>query len=161
MNICSDVSRKAFSSPIKRASGFYLVFIRQLFQEDLLCRKLSSSVRSEHLWVNKVCGSGLKSVMLAAQAIQCGDADVVVAGGMEAMSAAPYFLKKARFGYRMGEEKIHDHMVHDGLWDQVNDFHMGISNSPHPGSPGGRKVQGRDHAGTDPAEKGQSRRVRY
>ncbi len=82
----------------------------------------------EALTVNKVCGSGLKSVMLAAQAIQCGDTDVVVAGGMESMSMAPYFLKKARFGYRMGEEKIHDHMVHDGLWDQVNDFHMGISN---------------------------------
>ncbi len=82
----------------------------------------------EALTINKVCGSGLKAVMLAAQAIQCGDAEVVVAGGMENMSMAPYFLKKARFGYRMGEDKIHDHMVHDGLWDHVNDFHMGISN---------------------------------
>lgn len=78
--------------------------------------------------VNKVCGSGLKSVMLAAQAIQLGDADIVIAGGMENMSAAPYFLEKARFGYRMGEGKLVDSMVHDGLWDHVNDFHMGISN---------------------------------
>lgn len=82
----------------------------------------------EALTVNKVCGSGLKAVMLAAQAIQTGDADVVVAGGMENMSMAPYFLKKARFGYRMGDATMHDHMVHDGLWDIVNDFHMGISN---------------------------------
>lgn len=82
----------------------------------------------EAVTINKVCGSGLKSVMLAAQAIQCGDAEVVVAGGMETMSMAPYFLNKARFGYRMGDDKIHDHMVHDGLWDHINDFHMGISN---------------------------------
>jgi acetyl-CoA C-acetyltransferase len=82
----------------------------------------------EAITVNKVCGSGLKAVMLAAQAIQTGDAEVVVAGGMENMSMAPYFLKKARFGYRMGDATMHDHMVHDGLWDIVNDFHMGISN---------------------------------
>ncbi|WP_319585330.1 acetyl-CoA C-acetyltransferase [uncultured Desulfobulbus sp.] len=82
----------------------------------------------EALTINKVCGSGLKAVMLAAQAVQTGDADVVVAGGMECMSMAPYFLKKARFGYRMGDATMHDHMVHDGLWDIVNDFHMGISN---------------------------------
>ncbi len=78
--------------------------------------------------VNKVCGSGLKAIMLAAQAIQAGDAEVVVAGGMENMSMAPYYLEKARFGYRMGPGKIQDHMMHDGLWDIVNDFHMGISN---------------------------------
>ena len=83
---------------------------------------------TECFTVNKVCGSGLKSVMLAAQAIQLGDADIVVAGGMENMSMAPYFLEKARFGYRMGPGKLQDHMVHDGLWDIVNDFHMGISN---------------------------------
>ena len=78
--------------------------------------------------VNKVCGSALKTVMLAAQAIQVGDAEVVVAGGMECMSRAPYYLEKARFGYRMGGGELKDHMVHDGLWDIVNDFHMGISN---------------------------------
>ncbi len=78
--------------------------------------------------VNKVCGSGLKAVMLAAQAIQTGDADIVVAGGMENMSMAPYYLDKARNGYRLGPGTIYDHMVHDGLWDIVNDFHMGNSN---------------------------------
>ena len=83
---------------------------------------------TECFTINKVCGSGLKAVMLAAQAIQLSDADVVVAGGMENMSMAPYFLENARFGYRMGPGKLQDHMVHDGLWDIVNDFHMGISN---------------------------------
>ncbi|MFZ0612514.1 MAG: acetyl-CoA C-acetyltransferase [Desulfobacterales bacterium] len=83
---------------------------------------------AECITVNKVCGSALKTVMLAAQAIQLGDADVVVAGGMENMSLAPYYLDKARFGYRMGPGQIQDHMVHDGLWDVVNDFHMGVSN---------------------------------
>jgi len=83
---------------------------------------------AECITVNKVCGSALKSVMLAAQAIQVGDADVVVAGGMENMSMAPYYLEKARFGYRMGPGKLQDSMLHDGLWDIVNDFHMGISN---------------------------------
>jgi acetyl-CoA C-acetyltransferase len=66
--------------------------------------------------------------MLAAQAIQSGDAEIVVAGGMENMSYAPYYLEKARNGYRMFDAKLIDHMVHDGLWDIVNDFHMGISN---------------------------------
>ena len=83
---------------------------------------------AECITVNKVCGSALKSVMLAAQATQVGDADVVVAGGMESMSLAPYYLDKARFGYRMGTGTLEDHMIHDGLWDAVNDFHMGISN---------------------------------
>ncbi len=83
---------------------------------------------AECITVNKVCGSSLKSVMLAAQAIQVGDADVVVAGGMECMSMAPYYLEKARTGYRMGHGQLKDHMINDGLWDIVNDFHMGISN---------------------------------
>ena len=83
---------------------------------------------AECLTVNKVCGSSLKAVMLAAQAIQTGDADVVVAGGMESMSLAPHYLPEARRGYRMGAGVLEDHMVHDGLWDIVNDFHMGISN---------------------------------
>ena len=82
----------------------------------------------EAITVNKVCGSSLKSVMLAAQAIQCGDAEVVVAGGMENMSMAPYYLEKARWGQRMGPGTLQDHMLHDGLWDVVNDFHMGMSN---------------------------------
>ncbi len=83
---------------------------------------------AECLTINKVCGSALKSVMLAAQAVNAGDAEVVVAGGMETMSMAPYYLEKARFGYRMGPGQLQDHMIHDGLWDIVNDFHMGISN---------------------------------
>ena len=83
---------------------------------------------TECITINKVCGSALKSVMLAAQAIQLGDADVVVAGGMENMSMAPYYLEKARWGYRMGPGQLQDHMIHDGLWDIVNDFHMGMSN---------------------------------
>ncbi len=77
--------------------------------------------------VNKVCGSGLKAVMIAAQAIMVNDADVIVAGGMENMNLAPYFLQEARTGYRMGHGKLIDGMVHDGLWCHINDFHMGIS----------------------------------
>lgn len=83
---------------------------------------------AECLTINKVCGSALKAVMLAAQAIQVGDAEVLVAGGMESMTNAPYYLEKARFGYRMGTSAMEDHMMHDGLWDIVNDFHMGMSN---------------------------------
>jgi acetyl-CoA C-acetyltransferase len=77
--------------------------------------------------VNKVCGSGLKAVMMAAQAIMAEDADVMVAGGMENMNLAPYFLPKARTGYRMGHDKLLDSMIHDGLWCHISDFHMGMS----------------------------------
>jgi len=77
------------------------------------------------LTINKVCGSGLKSVMLAEQAIKCGDAEIVVAGGFESMSNVPYYLDKARSGYRMGNGTLIDGMVHDGLWDVYNNFHMG------------------------------------
>lgn len=77
------------------------------------------------LTIGKVCGSGLKSVMLADQIIRSGDADVVVAGGMESMSNAPYALPKARSGYRMGHDKIIDTMIMDGLWDPYNNVHMG------------------------------------
>ncbi len=79
------------------------------------------------LTVNKVCGSGLKAVMLAAQAIMAGDADVIVAGGMESMSRTPYYLENARTGYRLWDGKLVDGMVHDGLWDVVNDYHMGFT----------------------------------
>ncbi len=75
--------------------------------------------------VNKVCGSGLKAVMLAAQAIALGDADVVVAGGMESMSNAPYLLEKAREGYRMGNAELVDALIKDGLLDVYNNFLMG------------------------------------
>ncbi len=94
-------------------------------RQALLKGGLSNKV--EALTVNKVCGSGLKSVMLAAQAIMVNDADVIVAGGMENMNLAPYFLDKARNGYRMGHGSLIDGMVHDGLWCHINDFHMGMS----------------------------------
>jgi acetyl-CoA C-acetyltransferase len=77
--------------------------------------------------INKVCGSGLKAVNLAAQAIACGDAEIIVAGGTENMSRAPYALNKARFGYRMGHDQIVDTMITDGLWCAMNDYHMGIT----------------------------------
>ncbi len=79
------------------------------------------------LTINKVCGSGLKAVMLAAQVIMAGDAEVIVAGGMESMSRTPYYLENARTGYRLGNGKLVDGMVHDGLWDVVNDYPMGFT----------------------------------
>ncbi len=79
------------------------------------------------LTLNKVCGSGLKAVHLAAQAIRCGDAEVVIAGGMENMSLAPYVLPKARTGLRMGHAQLLDSMIHDGLWDAFHDYHMDIT----------------------------------
>ena len=77
--------------------------------------------------VNKVCGSGLKTVMLAAQSIKAGDTEIVVAGGMESMSLAPYLLPSARTGARLGDAKLVDSMVHDGLWDVYSDQHMGLT----------------------------------
>ena len=77
--------------------------------------------------INKVCGSGLKAVALAAQAMQTGNSSIVVAGGMESMTNAPYLLPQARKGYRLGNGKVIDSMVHDGLWDIYNDYHMGIT----------------------------------
>ena len=79
------------------------------------------------LTLNKVCGSGLKALHLGAQAIRCGDAEVIIAGGMENMSLAPYVLPKARTGLRMGHGQLVDTMISDGLWDAFNDYHMGIT----------------------------------
>ncbi len=81
----------------------------------------------ECMTINKVCGSGLKSVMLADQAIRCGDAELVVAGGQESMTNAPYMLFKARTGYRMGHGELVDSMISDGLWDVYNQIHMGMA----------------------------------
>ena len=92
---------------------------RQAALKAGLPREVSSTT------INKVCGSGLKAVMLAAQAIRTGDSNVVVAGGMENMSAAPYLLPKARAGYGMGHGTLVDSLIKDGLWDVYNDFHMG------------------------------------
>jgi acetyl-CoA C-acetyltransferase len=77
--------------------------------------------------INKVCGSGLKAVALAAQAVQTGNSSIVVAGGMESMTNAPYLLPQARKGYRLGNGTVIDSMVHDGLWDIYNDYHMGVT----------------------------------
>ncbi len=79
------------------------------------------------LTINKVCGSGLKAVMLAAQAVKCGDAEIVVAGGQENMSAAPHVLNGSRDGFRMGDAKLVDTMIVDGLWDVYNQYHMGVT----------------------------------
>ena len=79
------------------------------------------------LTINKVCGSGLEAIHLAAQAIRCGDAEVMIAGGQESMSQAPYVLAQARQGLRMGHKNLLDSMIHDGLWDAFNDYHMGTT----------------------------------
>ena len=77
--------------------------------------------------INVVCGSGLQCVNMAAQMIEAGDADIVVAGGMENMSMAPYAMMKGRYGYRMGNAELVDTMIKDALWDAFNDYHMGIT----------------------------------
>jgi acetyl-CoA C-acetyltransferase len=77
--------------------------------------------------INKVCGSALKAVILATQAIRCGDSEIVIAGGQENMSASPHVLMGSRDGFRMGDAKLVDTMVHDGLWDIFNDYHMGVT----------------------------------
>jgi len=92
-------------------------------RQSALYASLPNSV--ECTTINKMCGSGLKSVMLGSQTIQSGDADVIIAGGMENMSMAPYLLPKARSGYRLGHGKIIDSIIRDGLWDIYNDKHMG------------------------------------
>lgn len=89
--------------------------------------KAGLSVTVPALTLNKVCGSGLKALHLAIQAIRCGDADVVIAGGQENMSLSPYVLPKARTGLRMGHAQLQDSMIIDGLWDAFNDYHMGIT----------------------------------
>ena len=92
-------------------------------RQAALFASLPNSV--ECLTINKMCGSGLKAVMLGAQAIQCGDSDIVIAGGMENMSAAPYLLPKGRTGQRLGHGSVEDSIIKDGLWDVYNDQHMG------------------------------------
>jgi acetyl-CoA C-acetyltransferase len=85
------------------------------------------SPRVAAMTINKVCGSGLKAVALAAQGVQLGESEMVVAGGMESMSNCPYLLPQARTGYRLGNGQIIDSMINDGLWDKYNDFHMGLT----------------------------------
>jgi len=92
-------------------------------RQAALSAKLDFAVSA--MTINKVCGSGLKAVVLGSQALKLGDEEIVVAGGMESMSNAPYILRKARTGYRLGDGKIVDTMIYDGLWDAYNDIHMG------------------------------------
>ena len=94
--------------------------------------------------INKVCGSGLKAVMLAANAIIAGDADIVIAGGQENMSAAPHVLPGSRDGFRMGDAKLIDSMIVDGLWDAFNQYHMGID--------GGKRREGIRHHARGPGQ---------
>ena len=89
--------------------------------------KAGLPVKVPALTVNKVCGSGLRTVSMAAQFIKAGDADCIIAGGMENMSAAPYTIPNARWGYRMGNGQLVDVMIKDGLWDAFNDYHMGVT----------------------------------
>ena len=89
--------------------------------------KAGLSVEATAMTINKVCGSGLRAVSLAAQIIKAGDADIILAGGMENMSGAPYALAKARYGYRMGNDVLIDTMIKDGLWEAFNNYHMGIT----------------------------------
>ncbi len=134
-----DLGAAAISEAVRRA-GIEKTDVSEVIMGQVLpcgCGQnpaKQATVRAEMPWevealtINKVCGSALKAVMMAAHAIQTGDAEVVIAGGMESMSNAPYFLDKARFGLRMGNGAVKDSMVNDGLWDHVNDFHMGVSN---------------------------------
>src|SRR4030067_1226291 len=112
--------------------------VNEVIMGNVLCAGHGQNVaRQSAIWagipkevpsfcVNKVCGSGLKSVVLGAQSIMLGDADIVLAGGMESMSMAQYALKKARWGGKMGNDEIVDLMIHDGLWDIFNNFPMGV-----------------------------------
>jgi len=128
----------AVSEAIKRA-GVDKKDIEEVIMGNVISAGLGQNpARQASLWagvpegvpcltINKVCGSGMKSVMLAAQAIKAQDSSLIVAGGMENMTLAPYLLKRARNGYRLGNGEIIDAMVHDGLWDIYNNFHMGMT----------------------------------
>lgn len=117
--------------PAEAVDHVYMGCVIQAGQGQNVARqaalKAGLSIETPAVTINVVCGSGLNCVNMAAQMIQCGDADIVVAGGMENMSMAPYALKQARFGYRMGNAPAVDTMVNDALWDAFNDYHMGIT----------------------------------
>lgn len=135
---CLELGRIVISEAVKRA-GIKGQDIDEVIMGNVLPAGLGQNparqamlmaglpVEIGALTINKVCGSGLKAIMLASQAIALGDADVIVAGGMENMYQAPYYLPKARDGYRLWDGKLMDGMVHDGLWDILADYHMGIT----------------------------------
>ncbi len=105
--------------------------VLQAGQGQNIARQISINsnipVEKTSMTINMVCGSGLRSVILAAQAIKANDADIIIAGGAENMSQAPYIINGARFGYKMGHNEITDSMIKDGLWDIFNNYHMGIT----------------------------------
>jgi len=117
--------------PAEAVDHVYMGCVIQAGQGQNVARqaaiKAGLSIETPAVTINVVCGSGLNCVNMAAQMIQCGDADIVVAGGMENMSMAPYALKQARYGYRMGNAAAVDTMINDALWDAFNDYHMGIT----------------------------------
>ena len=115
----SDVDEVVLGNVLQAGQGQNCARQAQLYA-DIPVEKTAQTV-------NMVCGSGLRTVAMAAQSIKCGDADIVVAGGTENMSLAPYILPKARTGYRMGDGAVVDEMIKDGLWDVYNDYHMGIT----------------------------------
>lgn len=135
----ADVLGGAVLAEVVRRAGIDASLIDEVIMGNVLPHGLGQNparqaalkggipVAAGALTVNKVCGSGLKAVMLAAQAVQVGDADAVLAGGMENMNLAPYYMPKARGGARMGHTELLDAMIHDGLWDVVNDVHMGTT----------------------------------
>lgn len=117
--------------PANEVDHVYMGCVIQAGQGQNVARqsaiKAGLPIETPAVTINVVCGSGLNCVNLAAQMIQCGDADIVVAGGMENMSMAPYAIKQGRYGYRMGNAPMIDTMVNDALWDAFNDYHMGIT----------------------------------
>ncbi len=117
--------------PAEEVDHVYMGCVIQAGQGQNIARqaaiKAGLSYETPAVTINVVCGSGLNCVNLAAQMIQCGEADIVVAGGTENMSMAPYALKQGRYGYRMGNAPMIDTMVNDALWDAFNDYHMGIT----------------------------------
>ncbi len=117
--------------PADAVDHVYMGCVIQAGQGQNVARQASIKaglpIETPAVTINVVCGSGLNCVNMAAQMIQAGDADIVVAGGMENMSMAPYALKQARYGYRMGNAPMVDTMVNDALWDAFNDYHMGIT----------------------------------
>ena len=129
----------AIKAALERAGGLDPAQVDEVVMGNVLSAGLGQNVARQILihsgipkektamTINMVCASGLRSVMVAAQAVKCGDAEVVVAGGVENMSAAPYLVPKGRWGHRMGHGQLTDHMIHDGLWDIFGGYHMGIT----------------------------------
>ena len=120
--------------PSDQVDQVYMGCVIQAGQGQNVARQASIKaglpIETPAVTINVVCGSGLNCVNMAAEMIAAGDADIVVAGGMENMSMAPYAVMQGRYGYRMNDGKLVDTMVHDALWDAFNDYHMGITADP-------------------------------